>query len=49
VNYSGGYTSGGAEGKSVFGAWARCGEGSYNSRKQDKEQVLVGRWSGLTG
>jgi len=30
MNYSGGYTSGGAEGKTVFGAWLGCGEDSYN-------------------
>ena len=35
-------TSGGAEGKSVFGAWVRCGENSF---KQEKAGVLAGRWA----
>jgi hypothetical protein len=41
VDYSGGYTSGGAEGECVFGAWVGCDE---DSCKQEKERVLVGRW-----
>jgi hypothetical protein len=41
VEYSSGYTSGGAEGVCVFGAWVGCDE---DSCKQEMERVLVGRW-----
>jgi hypothetical protein len=41
VEYSIGYTSGGAEGVCVFGAWVGCDE---DSCKQEMERVLVGRW-----
>ena len=39
VDYSGGYTPGGAQCECVFGTWVGCDE---DSRKQEMERILVG-------